>query len=254
MVYPYKAGGAANDLPASFNLPLTLPSGEAWPDLGAETDSGAPPYALRVCASTPGLPNVCSTTSVFGIRRLRRFVAVTQPDSSSVWSAGQAVTVRWASSSIPSTATVSIALMSYRYELQGGDVQLASIGAGLPVLNGLSVPWTVPANLPSTSPVYIKVLVDGQGVWGRSPVFLLKSAPLPVLSEFLSAACPRDSSQPGLEGTFWRHTHLHIDRTATPPPTIKPGHHPDATTRRVGRSMTYFPRYRPATCGGSALG
>jgi len=192
------AGGAANDPPSSFNLPLTLPSGESWPDLGVETDSSAAPYALCVCASTPGLPSVCSTTSAFGIRKLRRFVAVTQPDSASVWTAGQSVTVRWASSSIPSTATVSISLMSYRYELQGGDVQLASIGAGLPVLNGLSMPWTVPAHLPSTSPVYIKVAVNGQGVWGRSPVFLLKSAPLPVLSEFLSAACPRDSSQPAL--------------------------------------------------------
>ena len=94
----------------------------------------------------------------------------------------------------PST-TYSVELWQERFFYAGGDVKIATLTPfPIAALDGAyTFVWTdVALDLPSTEPVYLRIVASAgpfAGSWGRSNEFLLRSAPLPGLSEFLAFYC-----------------------------------------------------------------
>lgn len=150
-------------------------------------------YVLTLRVVTDASTSISASSAPFAITAPPSYIAVMQPGALSVWRAGDSVWLNFTSLGFAADAVASIELWQERYFLDGKDRVLASLAATQPIMPGAnSFMWTVPSDLPSDAPVYIKVTVQVAGSakpWGRSRSFTLRSLPVRGPKEFFAAVC-----------------------------------------------------------------
>lgn len=150
-------------------------------------------YTLSLRVVTDASTAITATSAPFAITALPSYVAVMQPNALSVWRAGDSVWLNFTAMGFAADAVVAIELWQERYFLDGKDRVLATLSSSQPLMAGANAfMWTVPSDLPSDAPVYVKVTVQVAGAskpWGRSRSFALRSLPVRGPKEFFAALC-----------------------------------------------------------------